>query len=60
MNYGLHAKRFRSDISYKDKWRERNLSLNILLVADRINLVPLYMAQMDLCIMGKINKECSH
>ena len=32
----------------------------ILIVADSINLVPLYMAQMDLCIMGKINQECSH
>lgn len=60
MTHIIHAKRFRSDISYKDKWREGNLSLKILLVADSINLESLYMAQMDLCIMGKINQECSH
>ena len=60
MTYITHAKRFRAGISYKDKLREGNLSHKILLVADSINLVPLYMAQMDLCIMGKINQECSH
>ena len=60
MTHIIHAKRFRSDISYKDKLREENLSLKVLLVADRINLVPLYMAQMDLCIRGKINQECAH
>ena len=60
MTYKIHAKRFRSDISYKDKWREGNLSHKILIVADSINLVPLYMVQMDLCIMGKINQEYSH
>ena len=39
MTYKIHAKRFRSDISYKDKWREGNLSHKILKIQNCIRVM---------------------